>query len=1082
VKLHRTLTTQRLAPAAFIPLACCRWFLLSFLFLVFSPEPARLAAQVVSILQGTIADPQDLPIEGAEIALSGPMLPGEIKVASDITGSYRISGLQAGTYTLRVAKPGFGAKVYRELAVTVNRSLIFDVKLAVSAVQAEVTVSAQPPLVDTTASSSGATVLPQQIEQMPINGRNYLDLMQLVPGVAVNRRVDGGTDAAVPTMGERGGNATFLIDGMPNKNSVDGGPAAPFDQDSILEFQVLTAGYKAEFGHGSGGVVNVVSKSGTSQWHGLVSVFHRNSALDSSDVPGTATPFLQRWDPSTNLGGPVIKDRVYFFGSLERILETRQLNFIFPPRIPDFLQAREKTFDQHNQTYETRGFLKLDEQLGRHRVTEQMNLSNGHVSDFLPLSQTTSLPSTRTDSDFRHLMWGLHDTATLGSRSNPFLLNAYLQYRGEPFTQRAAHPDASPATTLFNLFSGLDTGRLTGDLGQVQFGAGFTPLLLKQHYLSTGVNLNKIAGRHDIKFGWDFQRTRVDGVEAGNVLNQLFATTADFSQFGPVNSGVYVLRTVAGLTPDDNAIRLRNNYNGLFAQDDWRLSKTVTLNLGLRWDYDSRFPNPANFSPRVGVAWSPSPRTVISASWGMFYDNFRLGLARDVPGFGGADLFRNQTISFPRLFYGDPTTVPRLGGLCPSSVLTDAQIAASGATCSSAGSPLLGVDHLNSVVAPGHAPISSNAVVNLGNIQALTGLSPQQFADAASAAVGHQPGFFFWGGFGNLTMNFIPPSIFALPITVDPGFKTPFTRAFHVGVQREIASNIVFVADYYHRDIRNLLGVRTTNLAFEARIPGFTGELQPGTGGRPILSYGPWYRGRYDAISAGIRKRLSKRFTLDAFYTWTNAFDNAFNSSLVSEVQIGLGAGSLAGKGPTDSFVGVPTLVKDPVTGRANANGAFIASNGNPVPQAGKFYNGPNLDWGPSDMALNHTLLLDGVVQLPWRFEVSGIFRAQSGFHFTGSPPTPADVDGDGVLNGVDFLAGRNHFRAPGYFNLDMRFSKRFVIRERVRIKAIVEFFNLLNRANPAGVEQFESVATPLGKALQFLPGREGQVGLRVEF
>src|SRR5260370_34584306 len=158
--------------------------------------------------------------------------------------------------------PGFGDKVFREVAVTVNGSLIFDVKLAVSAVQAEVTVSAQPPLVDTTASSSGATVLPQQIEQMPINGRNYLDLMQLVPGVAVNQRVDAGTDAAVPILGERGGNASFLVDGMPNKDSVDGWPAAPFDQDSILEFQVLTAGYKAEFGHGSGGVVNVVSKSG----------------------------------------------------------------------------------------------------------------------------------------------------------------------------------------------------------------------------------------------------------------------------------------------------------------------------------------------------------------------------------------------------------------------------------------------------------------------------------------------------------------------------------------------------------------------------------------------------------------------------------------------------------------------------------------------------------------------------------------------------------------------------------------------------------------------------------------------------
>lgn len=95
-------------------------------------------------------------------------------------------------------------------------------------------------MLETTISSSGATIPPQQIEQMPINGRNYLDLMQLIPGVTVNRQADAGTDAAAPILGERGGNAIFLIDGMPNGDAVDGGPAAPFDQDSILEFQVLT--------------------------------------------------------------------------------------------------------------------------------------------------------------------------------------------------------------------------------------------------------------------------------------------------------------------------------------------------------------------------------------------------------------------------------------------------------------------------------------------------------------------------------------------------------------------------------------------------------------------------------------------------------------------------------------------------------------------------------------------------------------------------------------------------------------------------------------------------------------------------
>ena len=852
--------------------------LLSLLCAVLAVGPFRLAAQTTSIIQGTVTDEQHLAVVGAAIILRGPMSTTEIQITTDAAGSYRIAGLLAGTYDLRVAKPGFADKVYHKLTVTVNRLLIIDVVLAISTVKEEVTVSGDPPLFETTISSSGTTILPRQIEQMPINGRNYLDLMQLVPGVAVNRQVDVGSDAAVPILGERGGNTIFMIDGMPNKNAVDGGSAAPFDQDSILEFQILTAGYTAEFGHGSGGVVNVVSKSGANQWHGLLTGFHRNNAFDSSDVAGKGTPFPLRWDTSANAGGPVIKDRAFIFGSLERIREIRQLNFNFPANIPDFLQVREETFDQHNQTFETRSFLKLDEQLGRHHVTQQINLINAHATDFLPLSQATSLPSTRTNSDSRFLMSGFHDTATLGSLANPLLMNAYFQYRGEPFSQRATHPDASPATTLFNLFSSLTTGGLTGDLGQVRFGAGFTPLLLQPHYTSTGTHFDKVFGKHEFKFGWDFQHAAVDGVEASNLLNQLFATTSNFGLFGPVNSGVYVLSRVAGPTPADNSIHLRDNYNGLFTQDDWKIAKTLTLNLGIRWDYDSRFPNHANFSPRLGVAWSPTPKTVVTASWGMFYDTFRIGLARDVPGFGGANLFTNQTVCFPR-----------------------------------------------------------NTAVSQTNVQALTGLDPQQFADAASAAVAKPQGFFFWGGFGNLTMNFPVPQVFQIPITVDPGFKTPYTRGFHLGVQREITSNSVIQADFYHRDIRNMLGVRTTNLAFEARIPGHAGELRPGTGSRPILSYGPWYQGTFDSVSVGIRKRMSKRFTVEAFYTWADAIDNSLRSSFVSDVQTGLGAGALGGRGPTDSFVGIPTLVTDPATGQTNANGRFIASNGNPVPQAGKF-------------------------------------------------------------------------------------------------------------------------------------------------
>jgi Carboxypeptidase regulatory-like domain/TonB dependent receptor/TonB-dependent Receptor Plug Domain len=887
-------------------------------------------------VEGTVTDQQGLAIADVDIHVCSVTLAIDRRTTTDTSGAYSVVGLSPGVYEISASKAGFVPEIFSSLEVTLNRTITLNIGLKVGAQIQTVEVASAAPLLESTTSSSGVTILPAQIEQMPINGRNYLDLLQLVPGVAINRQQDSTLDSATPILGERGGNAVFLIDGLPNRDEVNGGPAAQFNQDSILEFQVITSGYAAEFGHGSGGVINVVTKSGTNDWHGDVSAFHRNYKLDSSDssqVLNGHPPFLLRWDPSAQVGGPILKDKIFLFTSAERIIESRQLNFQFPQATPPVLVQFETPFNVHTKTYDTRLRAKLDEQLGRHRLSQQMNLTNSHVTDFLPLLSALSLPSTRNNLESRRLMLGFNDVAVLGDRSNPFLINLYGQYRGEPSVTRPSHPQAGSASTLDNLFSSLSTGQLFGDQGQIQFGPGHTALTLKQRYVSLGANSTKQMRRHAWKFGWDFQSTRVDGTEANNLFNQLFATTADLGTFGPVDAGVYFLNQQGGLTAQDNVIRLRNAYNGAFVQDDWKLLRNVTLNLGLRWDYDNEFPNKANFSPRLGLAWLITPKTVVRASWGLFYDHFRLGLARDVPGFGGANLVTQTFLSFPRLYYGDPSTLTILFatiGLpvpCASSDLTDAQIAARGLTCSAkspngSNKPLYGIDHLNNVVAAGHAPIPANAVLNVQNVQSLTGFTPQQFADAASGAIGAPAGLFSYDPFGNLTIGGSAFPTNGIPISIDPSFATPYTNGLHVGVQREINSDAIVQLDYYHKNIDHILGVRDTNLAFEARIPGHAGELVPGTGPALIFGYGPWYHGTYDAVTIGFRKRMAKRFALDANYTWTHETDNALNASLVSDVQTGLGAGFTASNGPTDSFVGTTTVVTDPVTGQTNAKWA----------------------------------------------------------------------------------------------------------------------------------------------------------------
>ncbi len=214
---------------------------------------------------------------------------------------------------------------------------------------------------------------------------------------------------------------------------------------------------------------------------------------------------------------------------------------------------------------------------------------------------------------------------------------------------------------------------------------------------------------------------------------------------------------------------------------------------------------------------------------------------------------------------------------------------------------------------------------------------------------------------------------------------------------------------------------------------------------------------------------MSNRFLLGANYTYARASDNNLGVAVL----------------PSDSYVGIVPEVSEASTGRSNANGSFVASNGRFVAQAGTFLNGPDFDKGPSDLALDHIFQVNGLVELPWKFQIGGIFRAQSGFHFSRNANPTEDPDGNGTFNTIDHGpgAGRNAFTAPAYINMDMRVAKRFDLGERVKVQVLFEFFNLFNRKNAAAVEQnAQSLITPFGKATQVLPGREGQIGFRVEF
>lgn len=202
----------------------------------------QLHAQIISGIQGLVVDQQGLPISGVEIIVQAKETGVISRSETDSGGGYTVFGLPPGTYTVSASRKNFVTSVSADLDLSVNRLLHLDFTLVVGNNQERVTVVAIPPLLDTSSSSTGSTILPAQVRSMPINGRNYLDLLQLVPGVNLNRTVHEGDDNSAPILGERANNAYILIDGMPNRDEVDGAllkDASAFDVIAAVRAAIL---------------------------------------------------------------------------------------------------------------------------------------------------------------------------------------------------------------------------------------------------------------------------------------------------------------------------------------------------------------------------------------------------------------------------------------------------------------------------------------------------------------------------------------------------------------------------------------------------------------------------------------------------------------------------------------------------------------------------------------------------------------------------------------------------------------------------------------------------------------------------
>src|SRR6478672_9116885 len=289
-----------------------------------------LAQQTVTSarLSGRVEDEQGAAVANARLTITNLQTNQQQASTSDYEGRYRFPYLQVGTYSLAVEAKGF-APVTRQLTVTIGQALDLPIKLEVSSLSANVDVAAEVPLIETMRTQLTETIHPADIDQLPLNGRNYLDLALLIPGVSPtntgsNQRF--AETSAVPGQGisiagQRNLYNSFVVDGVSANDDAADLTGTYYSQEVIDQFQVVTSGGIAEFGRASGGVVNILTKSGTNDLRGDVYGFLRNQRFDARNPLAPTKDLLTQAQYGFTLGGPLRHERTFFFTNFE---ETRR--------------------------------------------------------------------------------------------------------------------------------------------------------------------------------------------------------------------------------------------------------------------------------------------------------------------------------------------------------------------------------------------------------------------------------------------------------------------------------------------------------------------------------------------------------------------------------------------------------------------------------------------------------------------------------------------------------------------------------------------------------------------------------------
>lgn len=619
-------------------------------------------------LSGTITDPNGAVLAGTPVTVTHRATGVQRKSITNSEGFFVFTNLAAGDYEVKAEATAFNAKtVLVVLQVGQNASLDMSLSIASFRVDQDMIISDRLAPVNTTSAVVDQVVTKREIENLPLNGRNFLELALLVPGNSPAPNFDP-TKTNVVTISSagqlgRGGNIT--VDGIDNNDDVVGGPLQNISQEAVQEFQIATNRFSAELGRSGSSVINIVTKTGTNETHGSAAFYFRNRNLQglpaTFDRTGGQEPPFDRQQYALALGGPIKRNRAWYFGA----------------------------FEYRNQD----GAVLVGARDAARRVITR-EFAPAPLNDLL-LTLRGDLTATPYDLfNFRYSLQREDDVAastlirSIGSASQRQAgrnnYHSFLTNWTRLFSPTVVNSFTFSFSDFLNRTQPVTVGpQLT--FPSLQDGASFrVPQQTKQRRLQFTNTLSWITGNHTFRFGGEFQKVDAD-FDLGVFQQGRIEFVEDFATFdhngdGQINDNDLLFAVTLRSAVPDRALLIPdadNNYFAFFVQDDWRVTRKFTLNLGLRYELDTDVKNVSrtgelnplilpflrgtrerdanNFGPRFGFNYSPDDgRTSIHGGYGIYYDRVTLEIQSLERGLDGRAL--PIAVRAGNVFFLDPMT------------------------------------------------------------------------------------------------------------------------------------------------------------------------------------------------------------------------------------------------------------------------------------------------------------------------------------------------------------------------------------------------------------------------------------------